>query len=279
MSEPSFLDWYPRGRLAFLVGKQSNELKIRIEFAESISSALLIFIKVKSELQTILDAWSFSDKNGDFPSFRLPSAFHISSDPQDSPRSQLVESSQSCLWLTDYVCRFSGELFSQLTQHPIFQKVLEDNPALVNLSGSPVLTFDRAVYVIDLGEGFDQLMIESSFPPAQFNPEFEFDEIFEEAIFISSIGVTSAALIRDGIFVAYPVISTRPFMATFLEENKSAINNFLQENALSLVRLLEIETLIIKNLSDYFTSGFDSSAHLLKNREALGPVSVDGMNA
>jgi len=279
MSEPSFLDWYPRGRLAFLAGKQSKELKIRIEFAESISSALLIFIKVKSELQTILDTWSFSDKNGDLPSFGLPSAFHISSDPQDSSSSQLDEVSRSCLWLTDYVCRFSGEFFSQLVQHPFFQKALEHNPELVSLSGSPVLIFDRALYVIDPGEGTDRLMIESSFPPAQLDPRLEGQEYSEETIFINSFGVTSALIERDGKAEVLPVMTTRPFFLKFSEDNKNSINNFFQENALSLVRLLDTETLIIKNLSDYFTSGFDSSVHLLKNREALWPVSVDGIDA
>jgi hypothetical protein len=43
--------------------------------------------------------------------------------------------------------------------------------------------------------------------------------------------------------------------------------------------LLESEALIIKNLTDYFTSGFHSSAHLLKNREAFWAVSVDGIDA
>lgn len=279
MSEPSFLDWYPRGRLAFLVGKQSKELKIRIEFSETLSSALLVFIKVKSELQTILDAWSFSHKNGDLPNIRLPSACHISPDPQNFANSQFSEAFLSFLLLTDYVCRFSGEFFSQLVQHPMFKKALEENPALVNLSGSPVLTFDRAIYVIDQGEGSDRLMIESHFPPAQFDPEFEFDGLTEETIFTNSIGKTSAAIKCDGIFAVYSVTSIRPFMSTFREENKNAINNFFQENAWCLIQLLESETLIIKKLSDYFTNGFDSSVHLLKTREVSAPVSLDGMNA
>jgi len=279
MSEPSFLDWYPRGRLAFLASMQSSDLKGRIQFAESIVSALLIFIKVKSELQTILDAWSLSEKNGDFPSFRLPSAFHISPDPQDFSNSKLSEASRSCLSLTDYVFRFSGEFFSSLSQHPIFQHALISNPALIGLSGTPVLTFDRAIYIIDLGEGADQLMIESSFPPAQFDPSLEAQEYSEETIFVNSHGVTSALIERDGRVEVFPVVGTRQFFSKLGDDNKDSINRFFQENALSLVRLLESETLIIKNLTDYFTSGFHSSAYLLKNREALWAVSVDGIDA
>jgi hypothetical protein len=279
MSEPSFHDWYPRGRLAFLASKQSNDLKSRIQFAESIASALLIFIKVKSDLQAILDAWIFSDNNGDFPIIRLPSAFHISPDPQDSSSLQLAEASRSCLSLTDYVCRFSGEFFSHLVQHPIFQKALENNPELVCLSGSPVLIFDRAIYAIDIGDGVERLIIESSFPPGQFDPELEFVGHSEETIFVNSIGLTSAALERDGIFVVYPVTSTRPFMSKLCEENKNSINSFFQENVLYLIRLLETETLIIKNLADYFSSSFESSVHLFKNTNPLGPISVDGIDA
>jgi hypothetical protein len=279
MSEPSFLDWYPRGRLAFLSSKQSKDLKNRIEFAESIASALLIFLKVKYEIQTILDALSLSERNGGFPSFRLPSAFHISPDPQDFSNSQVSDASRSCLSLTDYVYRFSGEFFSHLAQHPIFQKALEDNPAFISLSGSPTLTFDRAIYAIDLGEGADQLMIESSFPPAQLDPILESQEFSEEAIFVNSLGVTSALIERDGKLGVFPVVTTRPFFSKLSEENKNSINNFFQENALSLIRLFETETLVIKNLSEYFTSGFYSSAHLLKNREALWAVSLDGINA
>ena len=279
MSEPSFLDWYPRGRLAFLSSKQSKDLKNRIEFAGSIAPALLIFIKVKSDLQAILDDWSVSEKSGDLPSFRLPSAFQISPCPQYSSISQLSEASRSCLSLTDYVCRFSGEIFSHLAQHPIFQKALEDNPALINLSGSPVLTFDRAIYAIDLGEGADQLMIESSFPPAQLDPSLESREFSADTIFVNSMGVTSALIERDGKVGVFPVVTTRPFFSKLSEENKNSINNFFQENVLSLIRLLETETLIIKNLSEYFTSGFHSSANLLKNREALWAVSLDGINA
>ena len=269
MSEPSFLDWYPRGRLAFLASKQSNDLKSRIELSESIASALLIFIKIKSELQTILDAWSISENNGDLPIFRPPSASHISPGFQDSSSSQLSEASRSCLSLTDYVCRFSGEFFSQLVQHPIFQKALVENPALVGLSGSPILIFDRAIYVIDLGEGADQLMIESAFPPAQLDPSLESQELPEETIFVNSLGVTSALIERDGKVEVFPVVGTRPFFSKLSDDNKNSINNFFQENALALVRLLETQTLIIGNLSDYFISGFESSVHLLNNREAL----------
>lgn len=269
MSEPSFLDWYPRGRLALLASKQSNDLKSRIQFAESIASALLIFIKVKSDFQATLDAWNFSEKNGELPSFRPPSAFHISPDPQDSSSSRITDASRSCLSLTDYICRFSGEFLSQLVQHPIFQKALDENPALVSLSGAPDLTFDRATYEIDLGEGADRLIIEGAFPPAEFDPIFEIQEFSEETIFINSIGVTSALLERDGKMEVFPVVATRPFILQYCEENKNSINDFFHQNALSLVRLLETETLIVKNLSDYFTSGFYSSVHLLKNREAL----------
>jgi hypothetical protein len=275
MSEPSFLDWYPRGRLAFLASKQSNDLKSRIDLSESIASALLIFIKVKSELQTILDAWSISENNGDLPSFKPPSVFHISPGPQDSSSSQISEASRSCLSLTDYVCRFSGEFFPQLVQHPIFQKALVENPALVGLSGSPILIFDRAIYAIDLGEGADQLMIESSFPPAQLDPSLESQELPAETIFINSLGVTSALIERDGILEVLPVAGTRPVFSKLSDENRNSIINFFQEKALALVRLLETQTLIIGNLSDYFISGFESSVHLLNNREALWPVSVD----
>jgi hypothetical protein len=279
MSEPSFLDWYPRGRLALLASKQSSDLKGRIQFAESIVSALLIFIKVKSDLQTILDAWSLSEKNSDFPRFRLPSAFHISPDPQYFSNPQVTEVSRSCLSLTDYVFRFSGEFFASLSQHPIFQNALISNPALIGLSGTPVLTFDRAIYVIDLGEGADQLMIESAFPPAQFDPSLEAQEFSEETIFIDSLGVTSALIERDGKLEVFPVFGTRQFVSKLGDDNKNSINKFFQENALSLVRLLENETIIIKNLTDYFISGFHSSAHLLKHREALWAVSVDGIDA
>jgi hypothetical protein len=279
MSEPSFLDWYPRGRLAFLASKQSKDLKSRIELSESIASALLIFIKVKSELKTIFDAWSLSEKNGDFPNFKLPSEFHISPDLQDFSNPQVSEVSRYCLTLTDYIFRFSGEFFYSLSQHPIFQHALISNPALIGLSGTPVLTFDRAIYIIDLGEGADQLMIESSFPPAQFDPSLEAQEYSEETIFVNSHGVTSALIERDGRVEVFPVVGTRQFFSKLGDDNKDSINKFFQENALSLVRLLESETLIIKNLTDYFTSGFHSSAHLLKNREALWAVSVDGIDA
>lgn len=279
MSEPSFLDWYPRGRLALLAGMQSKDLKSRIQFAESIASALLTFIKIKSDLQTILDALSFSEKNGDLPSFRLPSVFYISPNPQNLFTSSTSEVSRYFLSLTDYICRFSGKFFSQLVQHPIFQKALDDNQALVSLSGAPDLTFDRAIYVIDLGEGVDRLLIEGTFPPAQFDPSFEMQEYSEETIFINSIGVTSALIERDGKAEIFPVSATCPFFSKLSEDNKNSINNFFQENFLYLLRLLETEALIIKNLSDYFTSGFDSSVHLLKNREALWPVSVDGIDA
>lgn len=278
MSEPSFLDWYPRGRLAFLAIKQSSDLKGRIQFSDSIGSALLIFIKIRSELRTILDAWSLSEKNGDVPSFRLPSAFHISPDPQDFSNSQVSEESRSCLSLTDYVCRLSGEFFSHLTQHPIFLKALEKNPTLFSLSGAPVLSFDRAIYVIDLGEGADQLMIESSFPPAQFDPSLDAQEFSDETIFVDSLGVTSALIGRDGKVEVFTVVDTRPFFSKLGDDNKNSINSFFQENVLSLIRLLETETLIIKNLAEYFASGFYSSVHLLKNREALWAVSMDGID-
>jgi hypothetical protein len=279
MSKPSFLDWYPRGRLALLGSTQSKDLKSRIQFAESIASALLIFIKVKSDLQTILDAWSFSNKNGDFPSFRLPSEFHISPDPQDLSSSQLDEASRSCLLLTDYVCRFSSELFFQLVQHPIFQKALEDNPELVSISSSPVLIFDRAIYAIGVGNGVERLIIESSFPPLHFDPDFGIEGHSEEAVFVDSTGETSALIERDESFEIFPVIATRPFVSRFNEENKNSINDFLQSNTLVLLRLLEKQALIISNLSDYFTNRFESSVNLLKNREDLWHISVDGIDA
>ncbi len=279
MSEPSFLDWYPRGRLAFLASKQSKELKIRIEFAESISSALLIFIKIKSEFQTILDAWSFSDKNGDLAGLGLPSAFYVFPNPQDSSSSQLDEASRTYLTLNDYVCRFSGELFSQLIQHPFFQKALEHNPELISLSGSPVLIFDRAIYVIDPGEGTDRLEIESSFPPDQFDPDLEIEGASEELVFINSTGVTSALIRRDGNVEIFPVLATRPFFDKLSNENKNSIHDFFKANTLGLTRLLETQTLIINNLADYFTTGLESSAHLLKHRKPLWPVSVDGIDA
>jgi hypothetical protein len=279
MFEPSFLDWYPRGRLAFLAGKQSKDIKSRIQFTDSIAAALLSFLKVKSELQIILDTLSISEKNGDLPSFILPSAFHISQDPQDSFSSQVAEMPRYFLSLTDYVCRFSSEFFSQFVQDPIFKKVLEENPALGCLSGSPFLIFDRAIYAIDLGEGADQLIIESFFPPAQFDTSFEMQECSKETIFTNSIGLTSALLERDGKFDIFPVVATRPFFSKYSEYNKNAINKFFQENALTLMRLLENETQILKHLSAYFVSSFESSVHLLKNREALLPVSVEGNNA
>lgn len=278
MSEPSFLDWYPRGRLAFLASKQSNDLRNRIQFAESIASALLIFIKIKSDLQATLDAWSFFEKNDDLASLTLPSTFHISPDPHASSISKITDASRSCFSLTDYVCRFSAEFFSQLVQHPIFQKTLEDNPELVSLSGSPVLIFDRAIYAIDVGDGVERLIIESSFPPAQFDSDLGVERHVEEVVFINSTGVTSAVIERDGNIEVFPVVATRPFFSTLCEENKNSIHDFLHLNTLSLMRLLENQTLIIKNLSDYFSSGFESSVHLLKNRDALRQVSVDGID-
>jgi len=279
MSEFSFLDWYPRGRLAFLAITQSNDLKSRIQFVESVTSALLIFIKLKSELQVTIDAWSFSEKNDDLPSLRLPSVFHISPDPQDFSRSQITDASQSFLSLTDYVCRFSSELFSQLVQHSIFQKVLEDIPELVSLSGSPVLIFDRAIYTVGVGDGTEKLTIESFFPPAKFDPDLGLDGVSEGFIFVNSMGIISSAIERDGNIEVFPVVATRPFVSKLSEENKNSIHEFLKANTLSLMRLLETQTLIIKYLSDYFSTSFDSSVHLLKSREALLLVSVDGANA
>jgi len=277
MSEPSFLDWYPRGRLSFLSSKQSKDLKIRIDFAESISSALLIFINVKYDLQATLDAWSFSEKNGDLPSFRLPSAFHISPGPQDFSSLQLSEASRSCLALTDYVCRFSGEFFSQLVQHTIFRKALEDNPELVKLSVPPVLIFDRAIYAIDVG--VERLVIESPFPPVQFYPDFGFEGHLEEMVFFNSTGATSAVINRDGNPEVFPVVETLPFFSKFNEANKKSIHEFFKENILSLTRLLETQSLIINRLSEYFMNDFESSVNLLKNREALWTVSVDEIDA
>jgi hypothetical protein len=277
MSEPSFLDWYPRGRLAFLASKQSNDLKSRIQFAESVASALSVFIKVKSELQATLDAWSFSEKNDDLPSLRLPSAFPISPDPHDLSRAQIPDASRSFLSLTDYLCRFSCEFFSQLSQHPIGQKILEDNPELVSLSGSPILIFDRAIYTIDVGDGIDQLIIESAFPPALVDPDLELEGLSKDLIFVDSIGVTSAVIERDGNVEVFPVVATRPFFSKLSEENKKSILQFLKANTLGLTRLLETQTLIINHLSDYFSSVFESSKHLLKKREVLGSVPVDGV--
>jgi hypothetical protein len=275
MSEPSFLDWYPRGRLAFLASKQSKDLNSRIEFTESVASTLLIFIKIKSDLQATLDAWSFSDKNGGLPILSLPSAFHISPYPQDSFRSQVFEEFRLFLSFTDYVCRFSGEFFSQLVQHPIFQESLEGNPALASLSGSPVLAFDSAIYTIDVGEGIERLEIESSYPPSRLDPELEVEGHSEELVFINSMGLTSALIERDGKSEIFSVVDTRPFLSKLSDENKNSIHEFFKANTFSLTRLLETQTLIIKDLSDYFTSGFDSSVHLLKIRKALWPVSLD----
>jgi hypothetical protein len=275
MSEPSFLDWYPRGRLAFLATKQSKDLKSRVEFTESVASTLLILLKVKSDLQTSLDAWSFADKNGGLPILSLPSAFHISPNPQDSSRSQVSEESRLFLSFTDYICRFSDEFFSQLVQHPIFQESLEGNPALAGLSGSPVLAFDRAIYTINVGDGIERLEIESFFPPARLDPDLGVEEHSEALVFINSMGLTSALIARDGKSEIFAVVATRPFLSKLTDENKKLIHDFFNMKILSLTRLLEIQALIIKNLADYFTSEFDSSAHLLKIREALWPVSVD----
>ena len=275
MSEPSFLDWYPRGRLAFLASKQSKDLKSRIEFTESVASTLLTFIKVKSDLQSTLGAWSFSDKNGGFPSLSLPSAFHISPNPHDSSISQLAEETRILLSFTDYICRFSSEFFSQLVQHSFFQESLEDNPALASLSGAPVLAFDRAIYTIDVGDGIERKEIESSFPPARLDPDLGVEGHLEELVFINSMGLTSALIERDGNPEIFPVVATRQFFSKLGDENKNSIHEFFKANTLILTRLLETQTLIIKNLSDYFKNGFDSSVHLLKIRDALWPVSVD----
>jgi hypothetical protein len=279
MSEPSFLDWYPRGRLAFLSKKQSKDLKARIEFTESIASVLTIFVKIKSDLQMILDDWSFSNQTSDFSGPRLPSALQISPVPDYFFSPHVAEASRPFLLFTDYVCRFSAELMTELVRHPIFQKALKDSPDLASLSGSPVLIFDRAIYAIDLGEGADPLIIEGAFPPAQFDAGLEDQGHSGQTLFINSIGVTSAVLERDGRQEVFPVAAIHPFFSELSEDNKNAVQKFTQESALCLLRLLESETLIIKRLTAYFSSSFDSSVHLLKNREALGSVSAGGINA
>jgi hypothetical protein len=101
----------------------------------------------------------------------------------------------------------------------------------------------------------------------------------KESVFVDSTGVTSALIKRDGNPEVFPVIAMHPFVSKFSEENKNSIHEFLQSNTLILMRLLETQTLIINYLSDYFTTGFESSVHLLKNREALSLVSVDGIDA
>ncbi len=278
MSEPSFLDWYPRGRLAFLASKQSKDLKSRIEFTELLLSTLLIFINVKSEIQTTLDAWNFAEKNDDFLILSLPSVFHISPSLQDSASSQVSKQPQLFLSFADYICRFSSEIFFHLIQHSIFQESLEENPALANLSGSPDLAFDRAIYTIDVGDGIERLEIEGSFPPARFDPDLGIEGHSEELVFINSIGLTSALIDRDGNSAIFPVVATRPFLSKLSDENKNSIHDFFKENTLILTQLLEKQTLTIKNLSDYFTSGFDSSVHLLKIQKALWPVSLNAID-
>lgn len=279
MSEPSFLDWYPRGRLALLSSRQSKELETRIEFAQCICSALSIFIEIKSDLQMILEDSILSNQRGCFSRFRLPSALQISPVPDYFPSPHVAEASQSFLLFTDYVCRFSGELMAELVRHSVFQKALENNPELASLSGAPMLIFDRAIYTIDLGEGAEPLIIEGAFPPAQLDLSLEDQGHSGETIFVNSIGANSALLERDGKRAIFPVIATHPFLFELSEVNKNAIKKFCQESVLCLARLLESEALIIKRLTAYFSSSLDSSVHLLKNREALGSVSADGIDA
>lgn len=279
MSEPSFLDWYPRGRLAFLSNKQSIDLKARIEFTEAIASVLTIFVKIKCDLQMILDDWSSSHQTSDFSGPRLPPAPQILPVPDYFFSPHVAEASRSCLLFTDYVCRFSAELMTELVRHPIFQKALKNCPDLASLSGSPVLIFDRAIYAINLGEGADPLIIEGAFPPAQVDAGLEDQGHSGQTLFINSIGVTSAVLERDGRQEVFPVAATHPFLSEFSEVNKSAIQKLFQERTLYLARLLESELLIIKRSTAYFLSSLDSSVHLLKNREALGSVSAGGINA
>jgi hypothetical protein len=168
---------------------------------------------------------------------------------------------------------------TELVRHPFFQKAVDVNPQLGCLSGTPILMFDRAIYAVDLDDSAQPSTIESAFPPAQFDFDLENQEFSGESIFINSSGVTCAVLERDGKREVFSVLATHPFSSKFDEQDKKAIQKFIQESALCLAHFLEAEVLIIHRLAEYFSSGLDSSVHLLKQREALAIGSSAGIES
>lgn len=262
-----------------LAGSQSNDLQGRIKFAEALISTLARFNIVFSELQNIIKSTDFSDQAGLVSSFRLPSALKLSLACVDEEKFRVDASLFPLLSLTDYVCKFSVELMAEVIQHPIFKLALEDNPALAHISDSPVLKFDRAIYSIDLGNCDKTLVLDRPFPPSPVAPSVENGSYSNEEVFIDPSGSTSAIVELDGHMKVCVIVATRPFVSEFREENGNIINKFFQEKILCLIQLLETQTLIIRRLSEYYSSVFESSVHLLQRQEDLRPFLLDEIDA